>query len=54
MRTSRGWARFMARDGFLPRQLTFRGSRLVFSWGIMVLAVAASALMIIFKAKTTA
>src|SRR5574341_749061 len=28
-----------AGDGFLPRQLTYRGSRLVFSWGIVVLAV---------------
>jgi hypothetical protein len=38
----------------LPRQLTYRGSRLVFSWGIVVLAAAASALVIIANARTTA
>ena len=32
-------AALQAGDGFLPRQLTYRGSRLVFSWGIVVLAV---------------
>lgn len=42
-----------AGDGFLPRQLTYRGSRLVFSWGIMVLAVAASVLVILANASTT-
>ncbi len=43
-----------AGDGFLPRQLTYRGGRLVFSWGILVLAVAASLLVIIANARTTA
>ncbi len=42
-----------AGDGFLPRQLTYRGGRLVFSWGIIVLAGAASLLVIIFDARTT-
>jgi len=42
-----------AADGFLPRQLTYRGSRLVFSRGIMSLAVMASALIIMFKASVT-
>jgi amino acid transporter len=42
-----------AGDGFLPKQLTFKGSRLVFSWGIVVLAGAAIALMIIFNAHTS-
>ncbi len=42
-----------AQDGFLPRQLTFLGRRLVFSWGITVLAVAASLLVIVFGAETT-
>jgi len=42
-----------AGDGFLPRQLTYRGGRLVFSWGIMTLAVAASALVILLGASTT-
>ncbi|MCU0514021.1 MAG: APC family permease, partial [Anaerolineae bacterium] len=43
-----------AGDGFLPRQLTIRGSRLVFSWGIMVLAIASSLLVVIADARTTA
>lgn len=42
-----------AGDGFLPRQLTYRGSRLVFSRGIVLLAVAASALIIVFEASVT-
>jgi amino acid transporter len=44
---------FAAADGFLPRQLTWRGRRLVFSWGIMALAVSASFLIIVFNAETT-
>jgi amino acid transporter len=43
-----------AGDGFLPRQLTFRGSRLVYSRGIVVLAMIASLLIILFKASVTA
>jgi amino acid transporter len=43
-----------AGDGFLPRQLTYRGSRLVYSYGIIALAVFASLLIIVFKAETTA
>ena len=43
-----------AADGFLPRQLTYRGGRLVFSWGIVTLAVAASVLVIVMRASTTA
>ena len=42
-----------AADGFLPRQMTFRGSRLVFSWGIMALAALASLLIIVFQASVT-
>ncbi len=42
-----------AGDGFLPRQLTFRGSRLVFSNGIIALGSVASILVIIFQAQTT-
>ncbi|HEX3051836.1 MAG TPA: APC family permease [Aggregatilineaceae bacterium] len=42
-----------AGDGFLPRQLTYRGSRLVFSWGIMGLATFASLLVIVGHARTT-
>jgi amino acid transporter len=43
-----------AGDGFLPRQLTYRGGRLVFSWGIVTLASLASLLVIIMQARTTA
>jgi len=42
-----------ASDGFLPRQLTFRGSRLVYSWGIVALAILASLLIIVFQASVT-
>jgi len=42
-----------AGDGFLPRQLTFRGSRLVYSNGILTLAIIASALIIVFQASVT-
>ncbi len=42
-----------AGDGFLPRQLTYRGSRLVFSRGIMTLAFISSILIIIFQASVT-
>lgn len=47
-------AALQAADGFLPRQLTYRGSRLVFSWGIVLLATAASLLVIVADARTTA
>jgi amino acid transporter len=43
----------VAKDGFLPRQLTYRGSRLVFSSGIVTLATIASIILIIFKASVT-
>jgi amino acid transporter len=42
-----------AADGFLPRQLTFRGSRLVYSNGIITLSVIASILIVLFKASVT-
>jgi hypothetical protein len=42
-----------AKDGFLPRQLTYRGSRLVYSRGIATLAIIASVLLIIFRASVT-
>ena len=43
-----------AKDGFLPRQLTYRGSRLVFSRGIVALALIASLLIVAFQASVTA
>ncbi|HJS19486.1 MAG TPA: APC family permease [Anaerolineales bacterium] len=44
----------IAEDGYMPRQLTNRGSRLVFSRGIISLAVVASLLIIAFNASVTA
>jgi len=43
----------LASDGFLPRQLTFRGSRLVYSYGIVSLGVLASVLIIAFQASVS-
>ncbi|MGA9398258.1 MAG: APC family permease, partial [Anaerolineaceae bacterium] len=43
-----------AGDGFLPKQLTAKGSRLVFSRGIMTLAAVSSLLVILFRASVTA
>lgn len=42
-----------ATDGLLPRQLTYRGSRLVYSRGIVALALLASLLIIVFQASVT-
>ena len=44
----------LAGDGYLPRQLTYRGSRLVYSRGIIALAVVASLLIFVFQASVTA
>ena len=46
-------AALAATDGFLPRQLAYRGSRLVFSWGISFLAAMAIFLLIILQANTS-
>lgn len=43
----------LAKDGFMPRQLTYRGSRLVYSYGIVALAVIACIQIIIFQASVT-
>jgi amino acid transporter len=45
---------FLARDGFLPRQLSILGDRLVYSNGIIFLTVAAAILVIIFKGQVSA
>ncbi len=42
-----------AGDGFLPRQLTYRGSRLVYSFGITALAAIAIILIVLFQASVT-
>ncbi len=44
----------ISRDGFLPRQFANRGDRLVFSNGILFLAVSAGALLVAFGGITTA
>src|SRR4051794_8712774 len=43
----------LARDGFLPRVFQFRGDRLAFSTGIVVLAIVASALIVAFEGSVT-
>ena len=47
-------AYFLARDGFLPRQFAFRGDRLAFSTGIVMLSGIAIALLVIFRGDTHA
>jgi amino acid transporter len=42
---------FLSRDRFLPRQLMNRGDRLVFSNGIVILAVVATLLVVAFNAN---
>jgi len=44
----------IAADGFLPRQLSNRGDRLVFSNGILVLAAVAAILVVAFRGETNA
>lgn len=44
----------LATDGFMPRQFSFKGDRLAFTSGIVVLSVAASLLIIAFGGVTTA
>jgi amino acid transporter len=47
-------AALAAADGFLPRQLTIKGSRLVYSWGIIALGILAALLVVFFRAETSA
>jgi amino acid transporter len=42
----------LATDGFIPRQFSFRGDRLAFSHGIIVLASIAAGLIILFGGET--
>jgi len=46
-------ASFHADDAFMPKQLTKRGHRLVFSNGIIALACAAAVLVVVFRADVT-
>ena len=45
-------ASVMARDEVMPKQFSFRGERLAFSYGIIVLGVASAAVLLIFSAST--
>ncbi len=46
-------ASIVARDGYLPRQFASRGDRLVFSNGVLVLAVMAAILVVVFGGEET-
>ncbi len=47
-------AAILARDGYMPRLFSFRGDRLAFTSGIVILSVAAIALIVAFGGVTTA
>ena len=47
-------AAILAEDGYMPRQFSFRGDRLAYSWGIVILATIAGALIVAFGGITTA
>jgi amino acid transporter len=47
-------AAILARDGYLPRQFSFRGDRLAFTSGIVILSLVAIGLLIVFRGNTTA
>lgn len=46
-------ASILGKDRFLPRQFQYRGDRLAFSFGIMVLALVASVLIVAFQGSVT-
>jgi hypothetical protein len=46
-------AALLAEDGYMPRQFSFRGDRLAFSWGIVLLSGVAIALLVAFGGITT-
>jgi amino acid transporter len=47
-------AAVLAKDGFFPRQFSYRGDRLAFSMGIIALGLIASSLVIVFQGDTHA
>ncbi len=47
-------AALLAEDGYMPRQFSFRGDRLAYSWGITALAAIAAALLVYFQGDTHA
>ena len=44
----------LAIDGYMPRQFSFRGDRLAYSYGIILLAAVAAGLIILFQGDTHA
>lgn len=46
-------AALLAVDGYMPRQFAFRGDRLAYSWGIVLLAAVAIGLVALFGGTTT-
>ncbi|MEA2613087.1 MAG: hypothetical protein QOI52_1046, partial [Chloroflexota bacterium] len=47
-------AAILSEDGYMPRQFSFRGDRLAYSWGIVLLAAIAFLLLWAFKGDTHA
>ena len=47
-------AAILAEDGYMPRQFSFRGDRLAYSWGIVLLAAIAFLLLVLFNGDTHA
>ena len=47
-------AAILAEDGYMPRQFAFRGDRLAYSWGIVLLAAIAFGLLAAFGGDTLA
>ena len=47
-------AAILARDGYMPRQMSFRGDRLAFTLGIVILSIVAIVLLVAFRGNTTA
>ena len=47
-------AAILAEDGYMPRQFSFRGDRLAYSWGIVLLAGIAFGLLYVFNGDTHA
>ena len=47
-------AAILAHDGYLPRQFSFRGDRLAFTSGIVILSLVSILILVIFGGETTA
>ena len=47
-------AQILAADGYLPRQFSFRGDRLAYSYGIIILAAISTFFVVVFDGSVTA